>query len=144
MHDQNRRIAPGRWCDWRCGLSERWSRADNGATVVESADENRTDDPFRALGCEPCGGIGARVLAEEDELVGIDTELRRVTADEAQGGAHIGERSVDVADPVQPIVEREPVVSRPGHGFENLSDMSDAAPGGPTAAMNDHDRRTTG
>ena len=68
-------------------------RSGNGATVVEPADENRTDDPFRALGCEPCGEIRARVLAEEDELVGIDTELRRVTADEAQGGAHIRERS---------------------------------------------------
>ena len=47
----------------------------NGGKVVEPADEHGADDAGRALGRQQRGQLRAGVLAEQHQLIGVDSEL---------------------------------------------------------------------
>src|SRR5262245_25819291 len=84
----------------------------------------------------------AGVLAEERDVVRVDSEPPRVTAYEIGRGAQVVERVFVVLNSAQPVINRKPVVAGARQHFQELSDERDSAAALPSAAVNDDHRRT--
>lgn len=110
----------------------------NCVKIVEPSDEHGTDNTGRPLGSEQRSQMCARVLSEQHELIGIDAEVTRAATNEKKRGAEIGERILVARKAAKTIVHGKPVIAAACEHFEDLSDMSDAASGRPSPAV-DHD-----
>src|SRR5215470_18380470 len=84
----------------------------------------------------------AGVLAEERDVVRVDPEPLRVTANEIDRSAQVIERVFVVLNSAQPVINRKPVIAGARQHFQELSDERDAAATLPSAAVNDDHRRT--
>ena len=123
----------------------RWGRGGNGRPVgqeiatkapherrnlsetVEAADEHRADDAWLRLTGQQRSQVGTGVLAEEHQLIGIDSKVPCVASNERDGRADIREGVFESRQPAQAVVDREPVVACACQKLENLSDMRDSA-----------------